>query len=107
MILKPSKHWRIEDKDVKDKNRFSNLVQDMETCCICGAKATDLHEVFNGANRRNSKRYGLVLPLCRLHHQTIHSNHEIDLQIKKSVQSIVIEKIGEDEYRKVFRKYYV
>lgn len=43
-------------------------------CALCGKPGTgldplDKHHIFGGSNRRNSERYGLVVPL---HHYECH-----------------------------------
>ena len=59
-----------------ERNRFSILTSDLEHCIICGVKKEHLHEVFFGRNRTNSIKYGLVIPLCSLHHIEMHKNKE-------------------------------
>ena len=59
-----------------ERNRFSILTSDLEHCIICCVKKEHLHEVFFGRNRTNSIKYGLVIPLCSLHHIEMHKNKE-------------------------------
>ena len=59
-----------------ERNRFSILTNDLDHCIICGAKKDHLHEIFFGRNRANSIKYGLVIPLCSMHHIEIHKNKE-------------------------------
>ena len=59
-----------------ERNRFSILTNDLEHCILCGAKKDHLHEVCFGRNRTNSIKYGLVIPLCSLHHTEMHKNKE-------------------------------
>ena len=74
----PRKNKGINKKTSKqiklEKSRYSILTNDLEHCYICrfqGKKVLrdDLHEVYNGANRKRSILNGLVVPLCRKHHQ--------------------------------------
>ena len=65
---KTSKQMKLE------KSRYSILTDDLEHCYICrfqGKKVLrdDLHEVYGAANRKRSILNGLVVPLCRKHHQ--------------------------------------
>ena len=61
-------------KQIKlEKSRYSILTNDLDHCYICrfqGKKVLrdDLHEVYEGANRKRSILNGLVVPLCRKHH---------------------------------------
>lgn len=58
---------------VSDARRFSVLQEDLSICYFCGGRATDKHEIFCGtANRQKSKDYGLVVGLCRAHHEIVH-----------------------------------
>ena len=59
-----------------ERNRFSILTNDLDHCVMCRAKKEHLHEIFFGRNRANSIKYGLVIPLCSLHHIEIHKNKE-------------------------------
>ena len=57
-----------------ERDRFSILTNDLDHCVICGSNKDHLHEVFYGRNRLNSIKYGLVIPLCSLHHMEMHKN---------------------------------
>lgn len=50
-------------------------------CYICGRRATEWHHIFGGANRINSTKYGLVVPLCHACHNEppngVHFNREV------------------------------
>ena len=67
---------RTKKQSKLERNRFSILTNDLEHCIICGAKKDHLHEIFFGRNRANSIKYGLVIPLCSLHHIEMHKNKE-------------------------------
>lgn len=55
----------------KEKNRFSIFTNDFRRCFYCGRYGgIDKHEVYGGANRQASMKYGLVVPLCRNCHET-------------------------------------
>ena len=45
------------------KKLFSVLTDDMEHCIITGDGNVAIHHVFNGANRKRSKKYGFLVPL--------------------------------------------
>lgn len=55
-------------KHIKDNQRYSLFTDDLEHCIICGRPNVNLHEIFFGRNRQNSKDYGLVIPLCQEFH---------------------------------------
>ena len=58
-----------------ENNRFSVFTKNFTHCYFCLKPRADLHEILYGKNRRNSIKYGYVLPLCREHHNSFHENH--------------------------------
>lgn len=74
-----------------EKNRYSIVTDDLETCYLCGMPKDHLHEVFFGNNRINSMRYGCVIPLCAACHDKIHQDIQIDLEMKKRLERAFIE----------------
>lgn len=50
------------------KKRISIITDDLEHCYICGSPRVEIHHIFGGANRKNSERFGLIVPLCHRHH---------------------------------------
>lgn len=79
---------------IKDSERFSIIVKDLDRCYFCGATENiHLHEVFYGtANRSKSKEDGMTVPLCAWHHNMsnygVHSNKILDTKIKCQAQKI-------------------
>ena len=91
-----------------EKNRFSIITKDLEHCYICrfqGKKVLrdDLHEVYEGANRKRSILNGLVVPLCRKHHQ----NEEILSELKVATQQKYELNHTRDEFIKLIGKSYI
>ena len=108
----PRKNKGINKKTSKqiklEKSRYSILTNDLEHCYICrfqGKKVLrdDLHEVYNGANRKRSILNGLVVPLCRKHHQ----NEEILSELKVATQQKYEENHTRDEFIKLIGKSYI
>lgn len=100
--IKTSKQIKLE------KSRYSILTDDLEHCYICrfqGKKVLrdDLHEVYGGANRKRSILNGLVVPLCRKHHQ----NEEILSELKVATQRMYEVKHTRDEFIKLIGKSYI
>jgi hypothetical protein len=69
---------KISKKQLKsEKERYSIFTKDLDHCYLCKLYSNkevprdDLHEIFNGARRQTSKKYGLVLPLCRHCHEDL------------------------------------
>ena len=60
-------------KDSK-KKKPENGWKDMSNrvCAICGEYGAERHEIFGGANRKNSMEDGLQMDLCQYHHRMWH-----------------------------------
>ena len=91
-----------------EKNRFSIITKDLEHCYICrfqGKKVLrdDLHEVYGAANRKRSILNGLVVPLCRKHHQ----HEEILRELKVATQQKYEVNHTRDEFIKLIGKSYI
>lgn len=108
----PHKNKSINKKTSKqiklEKSRYSILTNDLEHCYICrfqGKKVLrdDLHEVYGGANRKRSILNGLVVPLCRKHHQ----NEEILSELKVATQRMYEVNHTRDEFIKLIGKSYI
>lgn len=108
----PRKNKGINKKTSKqiklEKSRYSILTDDLEHCYICrfqGKKVLrdDLHEVYCGANRKRSILNGLVVPLCRKHHQ----NEEILSELKVATQQKYEVNHTRDEFIKLIGKSYI
>ena len=108
----PRKNKGINKKTSKqiklEKSRYSIITDDLEHCYICrfqGKKVLrdDLHEVYGGANRKRSILNGLVVPLCRKHHQ----NEEILSELKVATQQKYEANHTRDEFIKLIGKSYI
>ena len=74
-LKKPLK--QVSKKRVKlERNRFSIFTDNLDKCYFCNRQKQDLHELIGGRNRNNSMKYGLVLPVCREHHNEIQHSTE-------------------------------
>lgn len=90
-----------------ERNRFSILTDNLNSCIICGNKKEHLHEVFPGAFRQRSMKENMVLPLCAFHHTQIHSDIELSLYWKRSCQKKYEESHTRDEFIKIFGRSYL
>lgn len=92
--------------------RFSILVEDLDYCIECGHPHPHKHEVFFGEKqRKHSIKYGMILPLCYLHHEgdeSPHHNRDIDMYYKKIAQEMWESTYGtREEFRKIFGMSYL
>ena len=90
-----------------ERNRFSILTSDLDHCVICRAKKEHLHEVCFGRNRINSIKYGLVIPLCSLHHIEMHKNKEWQEYWHKKGQQAFIAYYPDLDFFKIFKINYL
>lgn len=88
-------------------------------CALCGKPGTyldplDKHHIFGGSNRRNSEKYGLVVPL---HHkechifgkQAVHNCRETMDKLHQMGQKLAMEQQGwtVEEFREIFGRSYL
>ena len=59
-----------------ERNRFSVFTDNLDVCYECGRRKDSLHEIFGGAYRSKSMRYGYVLPACAFCHDKWHKYPE-------------------------------
>ena len=91
------------------------LAKDMNRCIVCGHYGAEWHHVFEGqANRQKSDRYGLIVPLCPLHHRDgkegVHGqNSTLYKGIKKYAQIKAMKRYGwsAEEFIEIFGKSYL
>lgn len=80
MKYKTSKLAKLE------RNRKSILTDDLKHCYICKKPATDLHEIYGGANRKASMLNDFCIPMCRSCHQIVTLDYMMSLTLKKVCQ---------------------
>lgn len=90
-----------------ERMRFSILTKDLTKCYVCLAPKDDIHEVYEGARRIASMKYGCCLPVCRQCHRRFHSDRQFALIYKRMFQ-IEFEKIySKDKFIEVFKRSYL
>lgn len=91
--------------------RVSIITDDLEHCYICGAPVVEIHHIFGGANRKNSERYGLIVPLCHWHHNEppagVHFNEHLMEKFHKLGQKRFETVASREEFIKVFGRNYL
>ena len=102
-----NKSTQIKKKSTKlakaEKNRFSILTNNLEKCFFCELKKEDFHEVFRGRNRQKSIKWGLVIPICRIHHREITDNKEFSKVLEDISKEKFIEKYGLEKFIEEFK----
>jgi len=90
----------------------SIITEDWEHCFICGCSNNlqKHHVMFGTANRKQSEKYGLTIPLCmdcHLGHKGIHNNNQLDIYIKMYAQIKFEINYSHELWVKVFMKNYL
>ena len=90
----------------------SIMTDDETSCFICGSTNwIEIHHVFNSSNRKNSTKYGLVVPLCKYCHNVapngVHQNAENDLKLKQMGQRAFQRVYPDKDFLKIFGKNYL
>lgn len=86
-----------------ERNRFSIITNNLEKCYFCDNKNIDLHEVFKGRNRQKSMIWGLVIPVCRIHHKRLTEDKMFSKQLENIARTIFIKKYGKEKFIEEFK----
>lgn len=91
---------------------MKSIITDDKHCFLCGsAQWIEIHHIFGGANRKNSTKYGLVVPLCHYCHNEppngVHHNKERMDQLHKIGQEKFEEVYPDLDFLKIFHKNYL
>ena len=74
-------------------------------CALCGNNQIQLHHILAGVNRKNSTKYGMIVPLCYRHHDWVHkTNYK---KFKEEAQREFEETHTREEFIKIFGKSYL
>lgn len=92
-----------------EKERFSIIYQDLTKCAVCGSKQDhiDNNEVYEGAKRGVSMKYGFVIPLCFDCHKRFHNDHEFALIYKKRFQKEFEKTHTREEFLNIIHRNYL
>lgn len=100
MNKKSKKLQKLENK------RFSIYTTDLKTCFICQKMATDIHEVYGGANRQISIKNGLCIPICRSCHTMVTFDMKFAKVLKKHCQLEFEKKYSRQDFMNLVGKNY-
>lgn len=94
----------------KEKERFSIIYQELNKCCICGSETgVELNEIYEGAYRQTSIKYGMVAPMCNkiTCHKRFHNDHLFNLKYKAMFQYKFQETHSKKEFIEIFKQDYI
>ena len=85
---------------------------DADHCYLCGRYGQlEWHHIFGGANRKNSERYGLTVPLCHECHNEppngVHFNRERMDALRAEGQRKFESIYSQDEFMRIFGRNYL
>lgn len=92
------------------KRLWSVFTEDMDHCYFTGTAPVERHHIWGGSNRKNSERYGFVIPLRPdLHPNGARADRryakDIDTRLKRMAQEYFEEHYGtREEFRSIFGK---
>ena len=87
------------------KNLKSIITNEMYKCLICGSyQNIKIHHIFDGCNKENSIKYGLIVPLCSYHYKP---SSKLDLELKRLGQKAFEWKHKRDEFICIFGHNYL
>lgn len=93
---------RTYKQSKKEKERFSIIYNDLTRCCVEDCLTpyyyVEKNEVYEGAKRSASIKYGFVCPLCKIHHEQFHNDREFALIYKKMFQRKFEETHSREEF---------
>lgn len=89
-----------------ERNRYSILTDDLESCYICKSPNADIHEIYGGRNRKVSMANGFCLPLCRHHHQVVETYAHADFHFKELCQIEFEKTHTRDEFMQLIGRNY-
>lgn len=90
-----------EEKEVyvKTLELFNN------ECAICHNNQVALHHIFEGRNRKNSTKYGMIVPLCPRCHDFVHKTNYKEFKVK--AQMNFEKNHSREEFIKIFGRNYL
>lgn len=94
------------------KRLWSVFTDDMDHCYFTGTAPVERHHIFGGANRKNSEKYGFIIPLRPdIHPNGVYAGQSaklIDVKLKTMAQEYFEREYGtRDDFRRIFGKSYL
>lgn len=103
----------------REKERFSIIYKNLNTCCECGLKDGDFdkrirayttiekNEVYSGAYRGLSIELGMIAPLCIYCHKQFHKDRIMNLNYKVKFQKEYMKIHSLEEFIDLFKQDYI
>lgn len=102
-----------------ENKRYSIIYNDLTICAECGLKSgvydyinkeyiiISKNEIFEGAYRQLSIKYGMVCPFCQKCHDRFHNDILFNLKYKVMFQREFLKSHSKEEFISIFKQDYV
>lgn len=90
-----------------ERNRFSILTDNLTKCYACPNPKLHINEVYEGAKRIASMKYGCCIPLCYDCHYRFHHDRQFALKFKKECQKQFIKTYPDLDFISIFHRNYL
>lgn len=92
--------------DKKTKEVYQEIYKKYNgQCVMCGSNQIHMHHIYAGNNRKNSTKYGMIVPLCYRHHEWVHKTNY--RKFKEDAQREFEETHSREEFIKIFGRSYL
>lgn len=90
---------------LQDKKTYEKVCNEQIWCQLCGSPNIEIHHIFEGRNRKNSTKYGMLVCLCKKHHKWVHSTNYKGF--KEKAQKEFEKTHSREEFIKIFGRNYL
>jgi hypothetical protein len=87
----------------------SIITNNFDVCYVCGKPRQQFHHIMNGAYRKKSEKYGLIIPICEKCHREVHDspNQELNRKLKADAQATFMMEHTYAEWLREFGRNYL
>lgn len=71
---------------LEDKKTYEKIVEEQKWCQLCGRTPIEIHHIFEGKNRNNSTKYGMLVALCNSCHRKVHKTNYQGFKQKAQIE---------------------
>lgn len=75
----------------------SIIATDFKVCYFCRRPKQHIHHVMNGANKKKSEKYGLMIPVCAICHNRIHCGTSAD-----ELNMLKVKQLGQRKFEELY-----
>ena len=90
-----------------ERKRFSILTNDLNHCYVCGKPKQHINEIYEGAKRISSMKYGCCIPMCFECHKRFHNDRQFALIYKSECQKQFNKEYPDLDFISIFHRNYL